>query len=71
MPKDRVFHLKDGWYCMVNGQTFGTWATKAIAKAGMEVEQRRAAKRQERRLTQEQWDNIVADYCAGAPAFPA
>jgi hypothetical protein len=45
MPKDQVFFLKDGFYCLVDGRVFGTWETKAIAEAGMEVEQRRAARR--------------------------
>ena len=45
MCEDQVFALKDGFYCIVEGKIFGTWETLAIAKAGMEVEQRRAAKR--------------------------
>lgn len=45
MIEDQAFALKDGFYCIVNGKIFGTWATLAIAKAGMEVEQRRAEKR--------------------------
>jgi len=47
MPKDQVFFLKDGFYCLVDGCVFGMWETKAIAEAGMEVEQHRAAKRKE------------------------
>lgn len=45
MPSDQVFALRDGFYCLVDGRVFGTWETLAIAKAGMEVEQRRAAVR--------------------------
>lgn len=55
MPKDRVFQLRDGWYCIVNGQTFGTWATKAIAKAGMEVERRRARQRDRKHIKNVPW----------------
>jgi hypothetical protein len=43
MVADQVFYLKDGFYCIVNGKVFGTWDTKEIAEAGMQVEQRRAA----------------------------
>lgn len=42
--KDRVFQLQDGWYCTVEGRTFGTWMCREYAIAGMAVEQRRAAK---------------------------
>jgi hypothetical protein len=67
---DRVFRNGDGWDCIVNGRVFGTWATKAIAKAGMEVEQRRARARADRGLTQEQWDEIVAGMrCSLADVF--
>jgi hypothetical protein len=45
MVKDQAFALKDGFYCMVKGKTFGAWDSLALAKAGMEVEQRRAADR--------------------------
>lgn len=61
--KDRVFQLRDGWYCMVDGRTFGTWVSRAIAVAGMRVEQRRLAKRQDRMLTRPQWNEIVSDFC--------
>jgi hypothetical protein len=43
--RDRIVETEDGWCCIVNGQSFGTWMTRALAKAGMEVEQRRAAER--------------------------
>jgi hypothetical protein len=39
---DRVFKMYDGWYCLVAGRTYGPWACKAYATAGMQVEQRRA-----------------------------
>jgi hypothetical protein len=42
MNKDRVFRLHDGWYCIVDGHTYGTWETKEIAEAGMATERRRA-----------------------------
>jgi hypothetical protein len=45
MVKDQAFALKNGFYCIVDGRVFGTWDTLAIAKAGMEVEQRRVAAR--------------------------
>jgi hypothetical protein len=43
--KDQVFRLMDGFYCIVDGRTYGTWETKELAEAGMQVEQRRAKAR--------------------------
>lgn len=43
--KDRVFRLFDGFYCFVAGRTFGPWPMAQYAKAGLRVEQRRAARR--------------------------
>lgn len=48
--RDQVFQLKDGWYCMVRGQTFGAWACREYATAGMRVEQRRAGLREIRNV---------------------
>ena len=45
MTKDRVYQLQDGWYCVIDGRTFGPWACREYAKAGMETERRRAARR--------------------------
>jgi hypothetical protein len=41
---DRVFQTDDGWFCAVNGKTYGSWATRSIALAGMQVEQARVKK---------------------------
>lgn len=48
MVADQVFALRDGFYCIVDGRTYGTWDTKAIAEAGMQVERRRADARKAR-----------------------
>lgn len=45
MTQDRVIETPDGFDCIVGGQQFGTWGARAIARAGMAVEQRRAASR--------------------------
>ena len=42
---DKVFQLRVGWFCIVAGQTFGTWPCKEYAIAGMQTEQRRYKKR--------------------------
>jgi len=57
--KDRVFQLRDGWYCAVDGKTYGTWMSKAIAKAGMQVEQRRLAARTVPTLSSEQLADLT------------
>jgi hypothetical protein len=41
--RDRVVETASGFDCIVAGRQFGTWATRAMARAGMAVEQRRAA----------------------------
>ena len=49
-PRDQVFSLREGEFlCMVDGTVFGAWDTAAIAEAGMQVEQRRAISRRERK----------------------
>jgi hypothetical protein len=45
---DQVFALKDGFYCIVDGEIYGTWETRAIAEAGMQVEQRRTEARKQK-----------------------
>jgi hypothetical protein len=44
---DRVFRDKESgmWRCIVNGKVYGDWSDRAIAKAGMRVEQQRATAR--------------------------
>jgi hypothetical protein len=42
---DHVFHSDGWWYCIVDGRVFGAWVSRAIALAGMKVEQRRAERR--------------------------
>lgn len=42
---DQVFSLRDGFYCTVGGRVHGPWPDIGTAKAGLEVEQRRAAAR--------------------------
>lgn len=42
MIKDIVFRREGVWFCLVNGKTYGAWACKEYAIAGMKVEQRRA-----------------------------
>lgn len=44
MPKDEVFMLHGVWVAMVDGKVYGDWDNKGAATAGMETEQRRAAK---------------------------
>lgn len=61
---DRVIETPDGFDCIVQGKRFGTWRSRGEARAGMETEQRRAAARPG--LTQEQWDEIVTDFCTVA-----
>jgi hypothetical protein len=48
MVIDQVFRLQDGFYCIVDGRTFGTWETKELAEAGMAVERQRADARKAR-----------------------
>ena len=47
--QDHIFRVgSGGWYCYVNGKTFGPWQLREYALAGMQTEQRRAeAKKQE------------------------
>lgn len=42
MIKDQVFAMRDGFYCIVDGRTFGPWALREYAEAGLQVEKRRA-----------------------------
>jgi hypothetical protein len=42
MPQDQVYQLREGWYALVSGRTFGPWPLKEYAQAGLETEQRRA-----------------------------
>jgi len=57
--KDRVFETSEGWCCTVGGETHGTWMSKAIAKAGMQVEQRRIAARAATPLSNEQLADLT------------
>lgn len=41
---DKVFQMRDGWYCIVAGKVFGTWACREYALAGMRTEQLRYKK---------------------------
>jgi len=41
---DHVFETSEGWWCQVDGRIFGCWISRAIALAGMAVEQRRASR---------------------------
>lgn len=61
--KDRVFQMRDGWYCMVGGKTFGAWALRGYSVAGMQVEQRRLAAREREILTKAQWDETIKEFC--------
>lgn len=45
MPKNQIIALKDGFYASVNGHLYGPWVCKEYAQAGLETEERRAAKR--------------------------
>lgn len=45
MPEDQFFRTSGGWVCMVNGRVFGPWPMKEYAIAGMQTEQRRAARK--------------------------
>ncbi len=45
MPKDQVYAMRDGFYCIVSGRTFGPWPFHQYAVAGMRTEQRRAERR--------------------------
>jgi len=42
---DRVIETMDGFDCIVDGETFGTWRSRREAEAGMKVEQDRVAHR--------------------------
>ena len=44
--RDRVMQVGELWYCVVNGQAFGGWVSRALAEAGMKVEQSRALRRE-------------------------
>jgi hypothetical protein len=44
-PKDRVFAMGGVYWCIVDGRVYGAWDCKEYARAGMQVEQRRAAER--------------------------
>lgn len=46
VTRDRVTEDEDGFYAVVNGITYGTWATKGAALAGLKTEQERAARKQ-------------------------
>ena len=45
MKMDRVIETPDGFDCIVGGRQFGTWATRAMARGAMRVEQDRALRR--------------------------
>lgn len=47
---DAVYQSKldGGWWCIVDGCEYGYWRSKAEAKAGMAVEQRRAEARNQK-----------------------
>lgn len=47
--EDRVCESKDGFFCIVDGNIFGFWRSRAEAEGGMQVEQRRAASRRARK----------------------
>lgn len=40
----RIIETPHGFDTIVNGQTFGTWRSRAEAKAGMQVEEQRATR---------------------------
>jgi len=44
--KDQVIALRDGFYAIVNGKHYGPWPLLEYARAGLQVEQRRAAARE-------------------------
>ena len=41
---NRIVETPDGFDCIVNGVQFGTWRSRAEAKAGMATEVQRASK---------------------------
>lgn len=43
--QDQVIALGGAYWAMVEGHLYGPWEQKEIAQAGLETEQRRAAKR--------------------------
>ena len=43
--RNRIFRQNGEWYCIVAGRTFGPWACKQYAQAGLQVESRRNLKR--------------------------
>lgn len=45
---DRIIEREEGFYVIVDGREFGFWIDRRIAKAGLKVEQRRAAARQKK-----------------------
>jgi hypothetical protein len=46
--EDQVFALHDGFYCIVDGHTYGPWPMVEYARAGLETEKRRARRRREK-----------------------
>lgn len=42
---DQVFRLREGWFAIVRGQSFGPWPMRGYALAGLQTEQRRAERR--------------------------
>lgn len=42
---NRVIEKPEGFYAVVDGREFGPWMMKEYAKAGLQVEERRATKR--------------------------
>jgi hypothetical protein len=49
LPADQVIALSDGFYAFVSGKMHGPWPMLAYAKAGLDVEQRRARNAERRK----------------------
>ena len=54
--RDRVIERPEGFYCVVNGREFGAWATEAMARGGMQVEQRRV---QQRAVLEQEFGGLI------------
>lgn len=55
---DRIVETDTGFDCIVNGERFGTWRSKAEAGAGMAVEQKRTVSKK-RRAKLREFDALV------------
>lgn len=45
----KIIERDEGFYCVVDGEEFGAWRSRAEALAGYEVEKRRAERRKAER----------------------